>query len=429
MNRHLATALTAVAAALCCTATTDGDQSAMRIDPTLEVTRERQVDYSSYPFLQLDRNHLQMNGADWSELRRRFASASEGDTCFSIVYLGDSHIQADFGGAVLRSGIADEAGSAGRGLIIPFRLAGTNQPNDYSIISGDPTVSSRLLKQPWATEMPFTGIGVQPVNGSMTLHIKCGEPFDRVRLLWRGEEPTVAAVYGTDVADAVGFRRETPSEVLLDEPYDNIHLRFNAPQSTTLAGMVLSKADAGTYVHSIGNNGATYSTYNGISRFGSQLAQLDPDLVIIALGTNEAFGTFTDESLQTDIDLLVSTIRTYNPRAELMLVTPTECYRKTYRRRRGRRRATGMTVNTKVVKARDAVASYARDNGIALYDTYEVVGGTGSAARMKRASVLGRDGVHFTSDGYRLQGTLLTDALLEALTATDIPEAQAAADE
>ncbi len=34
---------------------------------------------------------------------------------------------------------------------------------------------------------------------------------------------------------------------------------------------------------------------------------------------------------------------------------------------------------------------------------------------MKQAQVLGRDGVHFTSAGYRLWGSLLSDALLEVL--------------
>ncbi len=314
-------------------ADTDPSQSDMRINPQLEIT-ENSMDYSGYSFLNIKADTIEMNGADWSAIKERFAAAAAGDTCFSIVYLGDSHIQADFGGSVFRKRIAETAGSAGRGIIIPFRLAGTNQPNDYTISSGDPVVSSRLLKQPWATEMPFTGIGIQPTGGEMTAHITCDETFDRIRLLWRGQEPTITAVYGSSVDDAVEFRQTSASEIVLDMPATDIHLRIASPADMVLAGMILSNGNTGTFVHSIGNNGATYSTYNQISSFGDELSALSPDLVIIALGTNEAFGRFTAESLANDIDLLVNSIRSHNPDAGIILVTPTECYKKTYRRRR-----------------------------------------------------------------------------------------------
>lgn len=387
-----------------------------RIDPTLEVTDNNAVDYSEYRFLKPDLNHIEMHGADWSGPAERFAAAAEGDSLFTIVYLGDSHIQADFGGSVVRARIADAAGSAGRGLIIPFRMAGTNQPNDYTITGTGSTLTSRLLKQPWVTDMPFTGIGVQPVGGSTALHITAEEPFDRVKVLYRGPQPRVTAVYGASVADGMDFEHFSPSEVFIAEPRSDIHLRLDAPSGTVLSGFVLSKADAGTFVHSIGNNGATYGTYNQVTDFGTELAGLEPDLIVVALGTNEAFGTFDEETMRAEVELLVDKIRCASPRAALLLVTPTECYRKRYKWRRGRRRAVGQTVNTKVVRARNVIADFARDHGIPLYDTYAIVGGTGAASKMKSSRVLGADGVHFTSQGYRLQGSLLADALLEVLT-------------
>lgn len=392
-------------------------QAQERIDPTLEVSADNSVDYSRYRFLKPDLNHVEMNGADWAGTARHFAAAAEGDTVFNIVYLGDSHIQADFGGSVLRARVADAAGSAGRGLIIPFRMAGTNQPNDYTVTGTGNTVTSRLLKLPWATEMPFTGIGVQPVGGLSVIHITAEEPFDRVKVIYLGDEPEITAVYGSNVGIGMDFERLTDSEILAEQPTTDMHLRINAGSGTVLAGFVLSKAEAGTFVHSIGNNGATYGTYNQVDNFGRELARLNPDLIIVALGTNEAFGTFDEATMRAEVDLLLGKIKSASPEAAILLVTPTECYRKRYKWRRGKRRAVGQTVNTKVVRARNVVADYARANGIPLYDTYAIVGGAGSASKMKNAHVLGADGVHFTSAGYRLQGSLLADALLEALSA------------
>ena len=79
----------------------------------------------------------------------------------------------------------------------------------------------------------------------------------------------------------------------------------------------------------------------------ADLSALSPDLVIIALGTNEAFGRISVETLQNNIDVLLSTIRAHSPEAKILLVGPTECYRKVYRRRKGRRRTSSTVVNTK----------------------------------------------------------------------------------
>ena len=394
----------------------DSTATSTRVDPRLEVNhREDTIDYGAYPFVKLDANRVQMNGDDWTALAAKFAGAAAGDSILRIVYLGDSHIQADFGGDVVRQRLNRAAGNAGRGLIIPFKIAGTNQPNDYTFSTTGPTVASRLLKQPWPTDMPFTGIGVQTLDHETTFHITVPTEANQLRILYRGPEPEIKAVYGSDVAQAVEHSIVSASHVNIDSAMTDLHMRVACDAETTIAGVVLENGNPGVLFHSIGNNGATYSTYNEVDRFGKELRQLSPYLVIIALGTNEAFGTFTEESLATDMAVLIADIRRYSPQAKIMLVTPTECYRKRYRWRRGRRRQAGMTVNTKVLRARNVVAEYAREHGIPLYDTYELAGGTGAAAKMKQAQVLGRDGVHFTSAGYRLWGSLLSDALLEVL--------------
>ncbi len=125
----------------------DSTATSTRVDPRLEVNhREDTIDYGAYPFVKLDANRVQMNGDDWTALAAKFAGAAAGDSILRIVYLGDSHIQADFGGDVVRQRLNRAAGNAGRGLIIPFKIAGTNQPNDYTFSTTGPTVASRDRK-------------------------------------------------------------------------------------------------------------------------------------------------------------------------------------------------------------------------------------------------------------------------------------------
>jgi len=368
-------------------------------------------------------NRIHLNGADWSDLRRQLAAA--GDSAVSIVHIGDSHLQADLATAEVRRRLQQSYGNAGRGLVIPFRMAGTNEPHDYSITSPDGMVTSRLLRMPWPTEMTFTGVTAAPAApGPFTLRVSAREPFDRLTFIGTapGLEARSVAVHGMPAHFSTRPDGNT-LEVRLDHAAVEASVSLAAPAGSAIGGIELRRGDTGLAYHVVGNNGATYSTYTLTGDPGRGLSALRPALIIISLGTNEAFGRITSAGFRADIDALVSDLRRHNPQARLLLVTPAECYRRTVTRRgrgRRRRRVTSYTVNTNIRRLRDVIADYAREHHIALYDWYDVAGGAGSAARWLADRNLGRDRIHLTADGYRLQGQLTAEALLDAFS-PDLP--------
>lgn len=413
--------LPAMAVALLAAAQTDDEQAELRLAPEIELNLPEVVNPEKYPFLDLSANRIELNGADWSRLAAKFEGARNADSLFSVVYLGDSHVQADFGGDVLRDRLTALSRNAGRGITIPFRLASTNQPVDYTIRSESGVKASKLLKQPWITDMPFTGIGIRPLARNHNFTITCRRLFSRVNIYYMGASPDVTDVSEAGVKLPYEVFDSGPGEisVRLDRSVESLRLGLRSDNlRTTYAGFELLSDTVGTVVHSIGNNGATYGTYNRVEDMGRGLARLHPDLVIIALGTNEAFGRASAADIRAEIDILVSDIRRANPAAQLLLVGPAECYRKVYRyvRRKGKRRRVSSTVvNAKVKTVRDIIRAYAADQGIPYYDHYGVAGGSGAAAKMKAAGILGRDGIHYSATGYRLWGSLLADAIMAGL--------------
>ena len=391
----------------------DDNQEDLRLNPEIESMEEEPLDYSTYPFIKFNNNKINLNGDDWSILVEKFKAAGEGKGTFNVVYLGDSHIQADFGGRVLRSRLAKASKDAGRGIIIPFKLAGTNQPNDYHISLSGQYTASKLMRMPWPTEMTFTGIGIRPDDDKYTLTFGSDHPAKRLTFHTRGElpEPLSVRADNIDVGFITGFDDNNLLYIELNDAASEFSIDFNATKPTIIGGIELSVDSVGSKVHSIGNNGATFSSYATLDLFGSGLASLSPDLVIVALGTNEAFGRTTAVAIQNDADVLISTIKAHCPGCKVLLIGPTECYRRTYRRRKGRRSATTV-VNTKTADMARAIRLYAEVENIPYYNHYAVAG---SASKMKSAGILSRDGVHFTAKGYRLWGNLLSDALLKEL--------------
>lgn len=385
----------------------------LRLNPQIEISEDCSIDYSAYRFLKLNNNTINLNGDDWAPLVEKFRAAREKRGVFNVVYLGDSHVQADFGGSILRQRLINASHSAGRGLIIPFRIAGTNQPTDYHIGISCDVISSKLMRTPWPTEMPFTGIGIQPQNLSHTLTFGSSFPTSRIVFHTRGPlpQPISVSADNTDVGFMTGIDDNGLQYIDIARPATEFSITLDSGSTTVYGGIELIADSVGTQVHSIGNNGATFSSYATVDHFGSELATLSPDLVIIALGTNEAFGRTSVASIQNDADVLISSILTHSPQAKILLIGPTECYRKIYRRRNGRRRSSTV-LNTRAAEMARAIRLYAEDRQIAYYNHFAVAG---SAVRMRSTNILSRDGVHFTATGYRLWGNLLSDALLKEL--------------
>lgn len=405
--------LTFIAIALAANAVTisaDDNQSDIRQNPTIEegnITAD--IEYPS--FINKDANHINMNGVDWLDLQQIFAMA---DICpVTIVHIGDSHLQADMGTAVTRQRLGKVFDNPrGRGLIIPFKLAGTNQPVDYSITSSTSFAQSRLLKLPWPTKMGFSGIGISPQRGDFSLTVNTEEFFDKLTIYFSGD--TLQLVSAIANGEPVPYVTDFSTKALhihFAENFQSADLHLKAPSGTAIHGINASLGDTGLAYHVIGNNGAAFSSYTGIGNFGDDISEFfEPDLIILSLGTNEAFGKISDREFRKTINDLVTELKMANPDAAFLLVTPQECHR-----RSGRRRRKSFRVNANVKRLRNVILDYARDNSIPVYDWYKVAGGDNSSYQWISGSYMNTDHIHLTRAGYVLQGNLFTDALLECL--------------
>ena len=368
-----------------------------------------------YEFINLDANHITMNGADWSGLQRAINTKRDSRRRvhkFNIVQIGDSHIQPGILSGEVRRKLQSRFGNGGRGMIAPLALSGTNEPSNY-VIHSSASVSSRtrLLNRSWPVENGLTGVAVSFAGRStdLTIRDKNGDEFTFVTI--------IHAPHG-------GYNRAVVNgEELLADSVSPYASRFALPESTsevTLEGLPCTSAFWGAVLFNdlpgvvyteIGNNGATYSSYSKIDNFAQELALLEPDLVILSMGTNEAAGNV--DVLEPGMDRLIGAIRAANPNVTFLLTTPME-----FQQRRGGHFA----VNSNGHRARDIVMDYGKKHKIATWDMFTVSGGDGhSNLWIAEGLMNGRDHLHLLVKGYELQGKLLGDALLEVLSSSVTP--------
>ncbi len=427
------------------TVTSDDNDASVRQNAVIDFGEisDDDIDIPVPTFIHRDRNHIEFNGADWTALRKAFANAEIKPV--SIVHIGDSHIQADIGTGTTRELLQYDFGNAGRGLVTPLKMSGTNQPSDYSFSSSDNWQPVKLMSRRWERPMGFTGTSVHPMMQSSSVTIGTTEsddynPFKSITLFHGGKMQIEKVVnqYGSQL-----HYRAIPSRdythIILASAETKVTVYFKSHGDLTLYGASLSGDKPGLFYHAIGNNGATYATYNKIGTVGVGISALQPDLVIISLGTNEAFGNPDASTFYNTIDRLVSNIRYSNPSAQILLVTPMECQKsvtKTVskkvasgsRRSKGgkkRRRSGGTRTVTSTVKTyqrnaniptmRNEILRYGRENGVAVLDFYEVAGGQGASDSWINNNLFAKDRIHHSYKGYHLTGRLMYDALIDAL--------------
>ena len=256
----------------------------------------------------------------------------------------------------------------------------------------------------------MTGVAVKFAGGSTTLTIGTkqeGDDFDHVTVFHAAGQPFEVSQDGSSLKGR--HVSATASSFDLNGLTDSAALRLRGDGA--LYGIRLLNRRPGVVVDCIGNNGATFSSYLHIDGFAQQLKDLDPQLVIISLGTNEAYGNYS--SLESNIDRLITSIRRECPGAKFLLTTPLETHKKGGR---------GYVVQGGIAGVRDIIMRYALKHNIAVWDFYSVAGGKGAAARWLKVKYMSSDHLHLLNRGYHYMGSLLAQALLKTLTTNDSGE-------
>lgn len=352
--------------------------------------------------------------------KRRSDTVSYSDSLvdkLSILHIGDSHIQAGIFTQQVRGMMQRMFGNGGRGLITPLKLAHTNEPQDYSILSSAEWECAKCTDREPLFQPGMTGLSIRSKDNDFDILIReypnPERPDYSFCTVTAYHSPSAPPIECDDTLTVGMGCPDTSklwcSRVDLTECVDSIRLRpsrekgFDNPEYW---GFSLENDESGVIYHSTGINGACYLHYSRLGERLKCLSDLTPELIIISMGTNESStATFHEEQFTKQIDGMVTMIKAANPDAVIMLTTPVQNFRRSGR---------GHIPNTNTVKARNTIAAYARQNGLALWDMFEVCGGEDAAVAWNKATLMARDKIHYNEKGYKLKGMLLFEALLNS---------------
>lgn len=367
-----------------------------------------------YPFVHLEENHLRFPGGPSPEYREFYLKldtlvhSGRGDV--RILHVGGSHVQAGTWSERLRRRFLSlrYGMDGGRGLVFPFSAAGTNTPTGYnSSYTGNWTPSKCLHPD---TRTGLTGMTVTAADTSARVVIdlmpRDNRPhqvrysFNRVDVMGYGDMEPVLLLHGKDTIRGIGARGFWHFD--LPCYTDWFQMAFYRPGgSFTLKGLYLDRSDGGLTFNEAGVNGAATSSWLRCDDWEQDLRRVMPDLVIFSIGINDIQGTDFDAArFKENYRSLIRKVRRVNPRCAILFTTNNDSWK-----RRDINPFTGDIVQ--------AFRELAQEYHAAYWDLYAIMGGYGSMATWQEAGLAQSDKIHFTSEGYKLLGDLLFEAIME----------------
>ncbi len=357
-----------------------------------------------------------------SDLEARFYYNKQLNSDLFVLHLGDSHIQPGGMTIPLSEALHSVYGNAGYGLAFPYQVAKTNGHDGYQTQSNVTWQVSKIIHS--KKEFPVGVSGYSIHTKDVDANIKW--EFDSLNYDYQVQRVELfhANLFDSNfsyqlISELGEYAKPMPhlsdachSVFFFEKPTFVFSLkhdkRFSFQKSSTLYGVKVGNGDHGAIVSAIGVNGATYKQYSESVEFRNQLDKLNPDVVVISLGTNEAFqfGEFDDTTFFDQSLNLVQMIKSLESQPIIILTTPPAVSKVQYKNNKSY-----FTPNPLVPRVRSVLMDIASRLEIPIYDLYNYMGGDDSMKNWAQLGMTDKKRIHFSAKGYRILGEGMRNAI------------------
>jgi lysophospholipase L1-like esterase len=344
-----------------------------------------------------------------SVLASYFASLQAGDPVH-ILQFGDSHTASDDWANAIRVAAQAKYGDGGPGFVQAghpykgyrrFDASGVSSPlwktEGTMAIHGDPNQG-------------LSGISISTEAAGQTVELTAsGEALEIFYLQQPGGGQVELTIDGQSAGAFTtdGDLGPGQSEYSLPPGPHQLSLRTLNFAPVRLFGWALDNKQ-GVTVETLGINGAQAHVILDWNEqiWAAELNRRNPSLVILAYGTNEANShLWTAEQYRADLIAIIERIRHATPAASILMIGPPDC---------GRLRP--LLHLSEVIDIQREIAAAQH---VAFWDWRLHMGGPGIVKRWVVAGWSQQDYIHLTSEGYRMLGKMVFDAISYEQTGKD----------
>ncbi len=326
-----------------------------------------------------------------------------------VTWLGDSHTAADFWTDAVRQRLNREAPAGGPGFVYlgldPYRHSGfsIDRDGDWQHLPHAPSTSSKTGDGVFGIAGIRTSFGsgdakleLRPRTGTLrgsarwTVYYRMPDAGTRFRMKLGEKSRTVRGKHPGRI-----------ERTLVEGPSSEALVLRPGSGRPEFFGAVVEGSQPGVVLDTLGINGARVATALAWEEesFVELLKAREPELVILAYGTNEAGANTAVEKYRAHFEALMKRVRRAAPEASCALFGPTDWVRQEER----------------IVAIDQLERSVAESLGCGYFSVFDAMGGRGSITDWANQSppLAAPDHIHLTPKGYVKLGQATADFLLE----------------
>jgi len=357
-----------------------------------------------------------------TQIQQVWAKGEAGEGVRVSVF-GASHTGADLWTGQIRRILQDRWGDGGHGFVLPAALYKGYRGNDVNLCRTEGWLSDWQGKANGHEDgwLGFAGMSVSSGNPDdfgwvETTHTNPhGRKVEWVDVYYLGSPDGGTLDVSVDGQPAVSIATAATKQGLRRlriELTDGSHRIAFSPQGdgvVRLFGVSMERGNSGTLVDAMGVRGREARTWLDWNReqWVSGIRAIDPDLVVLAYGTNEAADQSYDmDSYRQDLRKVMGMLREgIGDQTACLLAGPSDRGMKL-----GGARYAIWDRTAPVAQVQREVA---KEFGCGFWDWQEATGGPGSmvAWHFQKEPLAAGDLIHFTRAGYYRLGSALVDAI------------------
>lgn len=325
----------------------------------------------------------------------------------TVVHIGDSHIQAGYISNRIREELFRlfQEPILSFGYTFPYTVCNTHPCGKYRYSATGKWNYRSIISERTAIYAGMAGYELSTTDPSATLTVtakKNTDPikFNRITILFNADNaaliPSISIATDSYTDREKGIACYTlpslqNSATITLKPGSN-----HSPGALTISGIILEQTHSKIAYHAAGINGATVRSYLRADNLSNELRILKPEIVIVSLGTNDAYNTgLNAKTFRNNLDSLIRRIKTAAPRATILLTTAGDHFIKQ------------KYPNKHIATVNRIIKEEARTCNTLLWDFHRLMGGEGSMKRWNNADLTAKDMIHLNKKGYDIKGLML----------------------
>ncbi len=377
---------------------------------------EQKIYYEKkYPFIRYHYNIFQWS--DYKAIEPMVQSMKNvGSRKLKVIHFGDSHVQADIFTHEIRTRLQKVFGEGGRGMVFPYSAARTHPGSDYTTTFTGLWESAKNVQFQPKLDIGISGVTIKTFDKKATFTIRFApnpqHANNKILKIYRKYSENSydlkilpGGVQQSAVYVNTKLNPDKPFvEVELPKASDNLTFYiYQSEKNQTFFechGISFETPEnQGILYHSVGINGAGFLSILRQNLMDQQIADMQPDILVIDLGGNDYYAGINEPMYEYNLRAIINRFKNAAPNSTIIISCSHDLYRG------------GLSI-PEVGKAQAIAKRVAFDTQSVFFDYYNVSGGRYSMLEWHKNNLCQWDRVHLNFPGYKLRGELYANAYL-----------------